>query len=134
MIDFTPLENLRRESETRTVRENNLLSEDLPLYGERRDRERMRAVYREYQDNIRKAEEQKSELLKGIKRGTDESELLLIAVECIAILTHDQAFKDHMLADIDLIKGLKTGIRLPSNQDGLHSLELMRRCIDEIIK
>ena len=47
------------------------------------------AVYKKYQDNIRKAQTMKSEILIGAKNGDDLKDLLLKAAVCIGCLTGD---------------------------------------------
>lgn len=50
---------------------------------------RAAAVYKKYQDNIRKAQTMKSEILIGAKNGDDLKDLLLKAAVCIGCLTGD---------------------------------------------
>ena len=50
---------------------------------------RAAAVYKKYQDNIRKAQTMKSEILIGAKNGDDLKGLLLKAAVCIGCLTGD---------------------------------------------
>lgn len=47
------------------------------------------AVYKTYQDNIRKAQTMKAEILIGAKNGNDLKGLLLKAAVCIGCLTGD---------------------------------------------
>jgi hypothetical protein len=47
------------------------------------------AVYKTYQDNIRKAQTMKAEILIGAKNGNDLKDLLLKAAVCIGCLTGD---------------------------------------------
>lgn len=47
------------------------------------------AVYKTYQDNIRKAQTMKAEILIGAKNGNDLKDLLVKAAVCIGCLTGD---------------------------------------------
>ena len=83
------------------------------LDAEKRERERIREVYSTYQDNIKKAGNCRSEILKGIKRGEDPLALLLKAVECISLMTGDTAIYPQAKGDITAIYGWGLGYATP---------------------
>lgn len=57
------------------------------LEAEREERERAAAVYREYQENIKRANHLIAEINKGLAADKDESALLLLALETISRMT-----------------------------------------------
>ncbi len=67
------------------------------------DRQARAAAWKEYQDNIIKAGQLRSEISKGIAAGEDTADLLLKALKCISCMTGDQVFytanKKHLTGD-----------------------------------
>lgn len=61
---------------------------------EKEDLERARQIYREYNDNRRKAGTLKGEINKAINAGEDITEILLKALECISLMTGEKLFYD----------------------------------------
>ena len=59
------------------------------------DYQRKRAMYQQYQYNIRKAGEYVNELCKKFNAGDGSEVLLLTAIQCISVLTDDQALINH---------------------------------------
>lgn len=59
---------------------------------EQADHERAAGVYREYQENIRRAGHIRTELLKGAESGEPLDGLLLKAARCISLMTADDLF------------------------------------------
>lgn len=55
--------------------------------------ERAKAIYNEYQESIKRSEDLRTTIARGARDGEEAETLLLQAVECIALLTGDQAFK-----------------------------------------
>ena len=53
----------------------------------------MEQAYKTYQNNIRKADELIYEITKGARGGVPERDLLLMAVEAIARMTDNTAFR-----------------------------------------
>lgn len=49
-------------------------------------------VYRQYQENILKAQQIRTEILKGLDAGTPDRELLLKACEALSRMTGDRVF------------------------------------------
>jgi len=72
---------------------------------DRVDITRGRAVYTEYQENMKRAEGLRESILKGIRRAEAPELLLLQAVECIGNMTDDRAFQKQATADIIAIYG-----------------------------
>lgn len=70
------------------------------LEAEREERERAAAVYREYQENIKKADRLIVEINKGLAAGTDESALLLMALEAISSMTGNSLLYEQGKAEI----------------------------------
>lgn len=62
--------------------------------------ERARAVYAEYQENIKKSQSLQTEILKGIQAGDKPAALLVKAAECITAMTGNKLFADQVHRDI----------------------------------
>lgn len=62
--------------------------------------ERARAVYAEYQENIKKSELLQTEIIKGVKAGESTAALLIKAAECITAMTGNKLFADQIHRDI----------------------------------
>lgn len=90
-LDFTILEELPKkiiEQDFNT--ENDEVRGSLhTLRKDQRDREEARQVMKEYQENIKKSEELRREILKGINQGESTTDLLIKALECISLTTGD---------------------------------------------
>lgn len=56
---------------------------------EKEERERARQAYATYQQNIKRAGELRSDILKGLRDREDPQAILLKAVECISLITGD---------------------------------------------
>lgn len=94
------------------------------------ERQQAFEVYRTYQENTRKAELIKASICKGVKCGTPPAELLPAAVECISLLTNDQAFLEQYETDAEIVQGLQSGGQKAVVEDMQHRLHLMKRCIE----
>lgn len=70
-----------------------------------------RNIYKEYQNNIKKAEQLRIELLKGIKVADDSLKLLLKACKCISLMTGDNLFFEQVENNIVNIYGI--GLKEP---------------------
>lgn len=62
------------------------------LRKEAEERELMRQAYKGYQENIRRSETLRSEIIKGLRKGEELGDLFLKAIECISTMTGDRAF------------------------------------------
>ena len=62
--------------------------------------DKYREAEKHYQDNIRRGKELRSEIIKGAKEGCDAQELLLIAVNCISLMTDDGSFAEMVTDEI----------------------------------
>lgn len=71
----------------------------------KREREQVREDHRIYQENIRKAGDLRSDILKGLKIGEAPLALLLKAMECISKMTGDQHIYTQSKADIIAVYG-----------------------------
>ena len=72
----------------------------------KRDKEtiaKARSAYNYYAENIRKSEQLRASINKGIAAGQDVTELLLMALECIALMTNEPFFyrqnKDELMRE-----------------------------------
>lgn len=120
MIDFSPLDNITSDGAKNDFSEplsnevsNTIKRPENPVTGEnralsfhrldkeKRERENMRQMYRDYQQNIRRSGTLRAEILKGIQRGEDPLDLLLKAMECISKMTGDIAIYRQSQKDID---------------------------------
>lgn len=68
---------------------------------EQADHEKALTVYREYQENIRRAGSLKADILKGSKDGEPLEDLLLKAVKCISLMTADDLFAKLIEKDLE---------------------------------
>lgn len=69
------------------------------------ERERAKAVYREYQRNIKTSGQLQTALLKGARQGEDIYSLFLKAVKAISLMTSNKAFYSQIEDDIKTIYG-----------------------------
>lgn len=69
------------------------------------ERERAKAVYREYQKNIKTSGQLQTALLKGTRQGEDIYSLFLKAVKAISLMTSNKAFYSQIEDDIKTIYG-----------------------------
>lgn len=65
-----------------------------------------RAVYREYQENIKKSAKEQIEILKGLKEGNNIYILFLKAIEIIGTLTNNGVILEQAREDIKSIYGI----------------------------
>lgn len=70
------------------------------------EKERNLQIYREYQENKRRAGHLKVEILKGLKAGEDINTLFLKACEAIGLMTSEKLFIKNVEADLKAIYGL----------------------------
>lgn len=75
------------------------------LQRDRADIERARAVYKEYQQNIKAAGTLRNDIVKGIQRGEDQTALLLKAIKVISLMTGDPALLKQAEGDALTIYG-----------------------------
>jgi len=68
--------------------------------------ERLARVYKEHQENIRRAGQLKAEISKGIQAGEPIYRLLLKAIECISLMTGDKTFYDMNKNNLQTIYGI----------------------------
>lgn len=57
-------------------------------------------VYQKYQENIKRSNKLRTEILKNIKQGEDPYNLLLKAVECISLMTGDPHYYNQAKNDL----------------------------------
>lgn len=82
----------------------------LNLYQEQQEaKERVRRVYAEYQDNIRKAGAGREEILRGLQAGQAVETLFLQAAEVIGCMTGDADFPRRVRAELEAIHGAGLG-------------------------
>lgn len=75
------------------------------LTREKEDWAKVKEAYKEYQDNIRKAGELRSQILYGARAGEAPVALLLKACQCISSMTGDSVFTEQVEADLKAIYG-----------------------------
>lgn len=63
------------------------------------DHQRNLEMFGYYQDNIKRSEMLRAEILHGLKEGSSAVELLLKAIECIGKMTNDCVFEKQAAAD-----------------------------------
>lgn len=66
------------------------------LNREQEDRKRTEEVYRKYQQNIKRSEVLRAEIMKGVNNGEPPLALLLKASKCISLMTGDTLFYNHI--------------------------------------
>ena len=132
MLDFTALNNIgterAREAHTATLTptEENLAlkpqkagtgqnKSPFPriLSREKEERQNAREMYATYQQNITRAGELRSDILKGIHRGEPLADLLLKALECIGNMTGDTVIHEQGKREILAIYGWGLGDPAP---------------------
>lgn len=72
---------------------------------EQADNTRTAEVYKQYQQNIARSGQLRTDIIKGVKAGESPYKLLLKAIECISLMTGDRLFLDATKADIKSIYG-----------------------------
>lgn len=77
----------------------------IKLRGQQEEHLKILEAYKEYQGNIRRSEELRTEILKGMKKGEQVQYLFLQAVECISSMTGDKAFFNQIEAELLAIYG-----------------------------
>lgn len=157
-LDFTALNNIplhiakRDFTEATANEEGNLaLSPEKPATGqntapqgelvhshrldqEKLERERTREMYATYQENIKRAGELRSNILKGLQAGEDPIALLLQAIKCISLMTGDTVIYTQSKADILAIYGWGLGEPEPLQrdlEDAQRRLQSLQRAVNE---
>lgn len=72
----------------------------------RQDNKKQAAIYQKEQENIKKAGDMIPEITKGILAADNPLALLLKAIECIGIMTGNNAFYSQSLNDIKTVYGI----------------------------
>ena len=111
-LDFSVLDNIRGKATTapgkHATGQNRAPEEIIPshqLDKEKREREKLREIYHIQQENIRKADTLRSEILKGIQRAEEPTVLLLKAIKCISLMTGDTVIYTQSKRDISAVYG-----------------------------
>ena len=68
--------------------------------------ERLAAVYKEHQENIKRVEQLRTDINKGVQAGEPVYKLLLKAIECISLMTGDKTFYDMNKENLQTIYGI----------------------------
>ena len=68
--------------------------------------ERLAAVYKEHQENIKRAEQLRTDINKGVQAGEPVYKILLKAIECISLMTGDRVFYDMNKNNLQTIYGI----------------------------
>lgn len=77
----------------------------MKLTREQEDRARVQEAYKDYQTNIRKAGELRTQILKGASSGEDPVALFLKACMCISSMTGEKLFLEQIEKDLTVIYG-----------------------------
>lgn len=72
------------------------------------DNNRHYAMYCQYQENIRQAEMNMHEIVKGARDGREQEELFKLAIQCIAAMTRDTCFEKLVIG-----KGMQDEKQIP---------------------
>lgn len=75
------------------------------LQREQEDHKKAVEMYGAYQTNIKRAGQLRTDIMKGVKAGDAPQDLLLKAVECIALMTGDRIFYEQIEEDLKAIWG-----------------------------
>lgn len=124
-LDFSGLMNtkkndvqadLRKDKEAAYINTNG--KQEKPLEGntgakklinayraEEADSRRAAAIYKTYQDNIKRAGTLRTEIIKGVQRGESKTSLFLKAVEVIGLMTNDNVFVQQVKDDVRAVWG-----------------------------
>jgi len=124
-LDFSGLMNtknndvqadLRKDKEAAYINTNE--KQEKPLEGntgakklinayraEEADSRRAAAIYKTYQDNIKRAGTLRTEIIKGVQRGESKTSLFLKAVEVIGLMTNDNVFVQQVKDDVRAVWG-----------------------------
>lgn len=114
----TPEEGTKTENMGRDIKTNiNALNERIGAFNglaslqKEADKQKAvidgaRAVYREYQENIKKSAKEQIEILKGLKEGNNIYILFLKAIEIIGTLTNNGVILEQAQEDIKSIYGI----------------------------
>ena len=77
----------------------------IKLQREQEDHKRTLEVYREYQTNIKRSGQLRTDILRGVRAGEAPQALLLKAVECISLMTGDRLFYSQIQQDLKAVWG-----------------------------
>ena len=112
---LTPLAGNFKENESKTPpKDKNAIQGNveglqgiakIKLEREQADNTKTAEVYKQYQQNISRSGQLRTDIIKGVKAGESPYKLLLKAVECISLMTGDSLFLDATRADIKSIYG-----------------------------
>ena len=91
MVDTSALYDLTGAGGNEPEQELSKTAE-ISLLQEQDDRTAARAVYKEYAENIKKSENLRIKILKGLEAGDSTEQLLLWAAEVIYRMTGDSVF------------------------------------------
>ena len=68
--------------------------------------ERLAGTYKEHQENIKRVEQLRTDINKGVQAGEPVYKLLLKAIECISLMTGDKTFYDMNKENLQTIYGI----------------------------
>ena len=93
-----------REGNNKTIQEHQEeeRNEPKPILTASIERERQSIErYNEIGENIKKSERLRAEITKGVRAGTPINDLLLIALECISLMTGDKTWYKQTIEKIE---------------------------------
>lgn len=111
-LDFTKLDSIATRSATADlVADEESAKRYNALESIKKERELLRKIHQQRQEDLRKTEELRLSIAKGIDGGEAPASLLLKALECISLLTGDKLTYSQYEADIVAVYGW--GLRDP---------------------
>lgn len=99
-LDFSALEKLNAGSRTAGRQRTPV---NTVLLAERAEREQLRKLCAEFQENIKRAGTLRNDILIGIQSGEELVKILLTALECISLMTNNKSFFEQAAEDIDIV-------------------------------
>ena len=130
-LDFSVLEKLNTKKEqpkANSARMNSV------LFAEQQERQQIRDAYKELQQNIKRSEMLRSEILKGAKGGRSASELLVMAADCISLMTNQPDFSKQLQDDLKLLDAITSDGDSELLPDRKHRLHLIKRCVEQALE
>lgn len=113
-LDFTAIKTIKQEA---AKRDFTPAKGAHSLEKQKRERERYTAACTEYQENIKRSEELRAEILKGIRSGEDLEKLLINSLKCISLMTGDTVIYNQ---GVDALRTRTEGLNRPIQEPVTH--------------
>jgi hypothetical protein len=102
----------------------------IKLQREQEEHKKTLEIYREYQQNIKRSGQLRTDILRGVKAGEAPQVLLLKAVECISLMTGDSLFYRQIQQDLKAVWGEGFLDRIPLEWE----LEEVRKHLENLLE